>query len=134
MDMSQANVELVRKLYEAFMRGDIATVVQGAAADVHWEVTGRNKDHPLFGTRRGHAGMQDFFTRLNELQEAVSFTPKEFHAAGDKVFVLGHYAWKFRKSGHAVDSNWCHVFTVRDGTVTRFVEFTDTAQLAEGLR
>ena len=30
----------------------------------------------------------------------------------------------------SVSSDWIHVFTVRDGKVTTFREFTDTAQFA----
>lgn len=128
--MSQANVEFVQSLYAAFLRGDIAALIQGAAPDVHWEIAGRRDDYPLFGVRKGHAGMQDFFSSLPQLQDTIAFTPKEFYASGDKVFVLGHYAWTIRKSGRKVASDWAHVFTIGDGKVTRFHEFTDTAQYA----
>jgi uncharacterized protein len=48
--------------------------------------------------------------------------------------VLGHYAWKIRKTGRAVASDWVHVFTLHNGKVTKFREFNDTAQFAEAYR
>jgi uncharacterized protein len=48
--------------------------------------------------------------------------------------VLGHYAWTVRKTGKATSADWCHVFTVKDGKVSEFREFTDTASFAEAYR
>jgi len=31
-------------------------------------------------------------------------------------------------------SDWCHIFTFRDGKVAKFREFLDTAQAAEAFR
>ena len=55
-------------------------------------------------------------------------------AAEDKVVVWGRYAWTMRKTGRPVASEWLHMFTIRDGKLAGFDEFTDTAQFAEALR
>jgi hypothetical protein len=44
------------------------------------------------------------------------------------------HAWKIRKTGRAVASDWVHVFTIRDSKIVAFREFTDTAQFAEAYR
>src|SRR5207244_2583561 len=69
-----------------------------------------------------------------EHEEATDFSPREFFAAEDRVFALGHYAWKIRKTGRAVASDWVHVFTIRGGKIVAFREFNDTAQFAEAYR
>ena len=132
--MTTANISFVRSLYAAFTRGDIPTIIGAIAPDAPWEVVGREKDYPLFGARKGPAAVRDFFRKVKENQEAVSFTPRDFHAAGDTVLVLGHYTWMLRKTGRPVDTEWAHVFTVRGGNVTSFREFTDTAQFAQSWR
>ena len=132
--MSNANVSLVQSLYAAFGRGEIATIIAAMAPDVDWSIIGRQDDHPLFGARSGSSQVQEFFKMLAELQESVSFTPKEFYASDDHVFVLGHYNWKIRKTGRHAESDWCHIFTVKNGKITKFLEFTDTAQFAEAVR
>ncbi len=132
--MSNANVTFLQSLYAAFSRGDIATVIAGLAPDVDWTVVGRREDYPLCGHWKGQSGVQSFFHGLAELQEVTSFTPKEFYAAEDRVFVLGDYAWKLRKNGRQVASDWCHAFTLKNGKVAKFLEFTDTAQFAQAQR
>jgi uncharacterized protein len=78
--------------------------------------------------------VQDFFRIVAETQDMVSFTPQEFYASADHVFVLGHYAWKMRKTGKEADADWVHIFTIKNGQVTSSREFSDTAQFAEALR
>lgn len=56
------------------------------------------------------------------------FEPKEFIATGDKVVALGHYtaATPIKKS---FDSDFAMVFTLRNGKVTHFQEFCDSAAI-----
>jgi ketosteroid isomerase-like protein len=131
---SAANIAFVQSLYAAFQRGDIATVIAGMASDVEWTVNGRRKDYPLLGSWKGQADVQKFFQGVAEHEEATEFSPREFFGADDTVCVLGHYAWKIRKTGRSVASDWAHIFTIRNGKVVRFREFNDTAQFAEAYR
>jgi ketosteroid isomerase-like protein len=131
---SAANIAFVQSLYAAFQRGDIATVIAGMASDVEWTVNGRRKDYPLLGSWKGQAEVQKFFQGVAEHEEATEFSPREFFGADDTVCVLGHYAWKIRKTGRSVASDWAHIFTIRNGKVVRFLEFNDTAQFAEAYR
>ncbi len=132
--MSNANVTLIQGLYAAFGRGDIATIVAGLTPDVHWQVNGRRTDFPAMGVWKGTAEVQKFFQLVGEHEAFSEFTPQEFYAVDDKVFVQGHYAGTIRKTGRKLDSDWLHVFAVKGGKVTSFKEFTDTAQFAEGFR
>ena len=83
---------------------------------------------------RGVSEVQRFFGTVAEQQEAKVFSPQEFFSADDRVFVLGHYEWKIRRTGREVASDWVHVFTIRDGKVAKFREFNDTAQFGEAYR
>jgi ketosteroid isomerase-like protein len=132
--MSNANVTLVQSLYAAFGRGDITTIVNAMAPDVVWTVHGRPKDHPALGTHKSPTGVQKFFGIIADTQSATDFSPRDFHTSGDKVFVLGHYAWTVRKTGKTVAMEWVHIFTIKGGKVVQFDEFTDTAQFAEATR
>ncbi len=116
--MTAANIELVQSLYAAFGRGEIATIVAAVTPDVMWHSKGRSKDHPAFGPRTGQAGVQDFFRIVAETQDVISFTPQEFYATGDHVFVLGHYAWKMHKTGREASSDWVHILTIKNDKVT----------------
>jgi ketosteroid isomerase-like protein len=128
--VSQANVALIQSLYAAFGRGEIATIIAALAPDMEWRLNGSRADHPLLGTWKGPQGVQAFFGKLAEIQDFSEFSPREFFSAGDRVFVLGHYAATMRKTGRKAASDWVHIFTVQGGKVAAFLEFTDTAEFA----
>src|ERR1051325_8277060 len=130
--MSNANIAHVQSMYAAFGRGDIAALLGGMTADIDWQTIGRQKDFPTLGARKGAAQVQEFFRLVAEHEDFSDFSPREFYAADDKVFVLGSYSLKLRKTGTPISSEWVHVFTLKDGKVSRFREHTDTAQFAEG--
>jgi ketosteroid isomerase-like protein len=132
--MSHPNVILVQNLYAAFISGRIDTIIAALTLDVDWQVNGRRKDFPTLGVWRGPQEIQQFFAAVGEHEAFSDLSPKEFHAASDKVFVLGHYAGAVRKTGCKIDSDWLHVFTIRGGKVAQFREFTDTAQFADAFR
>ena len=56
------------------------------------------------------------------------FEPREFVAQGDKVVVLGYYKAR-TAAGRPFASDWVMIFTVANGKVARFQEFTDVAAL-----
>ena len=78
--------------------------------------------------------MQGFFDIVRENLDFSEFSPKEFYAVDDKVFVLGYYAMTVKKTGKPLASDWIHIFTIHDGKITAFREFTDTAKAAEAYR
>jgi ketosteroid isomerase-like protein len=111
------NTQVVKDAYAAFQRGDIATILNAVADDVEWQ--------GVIGTE----AVGDFFKQVADSTEFTAFEPKEFVAQGDQVVAIGTYAARMKPSGHPYSSGWVMVFTVRDGKITRFREYTDSAQL-----
>ncbi len=132
--MANANIAFVQSLYAAFSKGDIATILNGCSPDISWHSGGRQSDYPGFGPRRGRDAVEDFFRFVGENNEFHDFSPQQFYAADDRVFVLGVYTITFRKTGRTFSSDWCHIFTIRGGKVAAFREFLDTALAAEAWR
>ncbi len=129
-----SNADIVNTLYAAYGRGDIEAVVAGLSPDVTWHEHGRLEDFPAFGPRKGHAEVREVLGLFRSELEFEAFTPLEVHAVADRVFVLGHTAARLRRNGRRVETDWVHVFGLRDGKVTSFAEFADTAQVAEAWR
>jgi ketosteroid isomerase-like protein len=50
------------------------------------------------------------------------------------LFVTGYYAATLKKTGRRAASEWVHIFTFRDGKVTKLREFLDTASFIEANR
>ena len=131
---TEANVALVQTMYDAFFRGDMATILGGMTPDIDWQSIGPAKDFPAFTPQRGTAGAERFFHDIQDAFTFTEFTPREFIASGDKVVCLGHYAMTFKKSGRKAATDWAHVFTIRDGKVSQFREHTDSAKFVEAYR
>jgi ketosteroid isomerase-like protein len=132
--MNNPNIAFVKSLYQAFQQDRIQSIVDALAPNVDWQTVGRSKDYPTFGPRQGRAAVEEFFSTIADNETFSEFTPREFFCDSDRVFVFGRYAGTIRKTGRRFETEWVHVFTIRDGQVTRFREHTDTAQFAEGYR
>ena len=96
--MSNANIALVQSLYAAYSRGDVATILNGLTPDVDWHSGGRASDYPGFGPRKGQGAVKEFFGIIAANNEFHDFSPREFYAAEDKVFVLGDYTLTLKKT------------------------------------
>ena len=123
------NTKLVRDAYSAFGRGDVQGILDRLDDGIVWKgVYGAGVHVPTSGERRGKAQVGEFFKQVAQNVNFSRFEPKEFIATGDKVVALGHYTatTPMKKS---FDSDFAMVFTLRNGLVTRFQEFCNSAAI-----
>lgn len=126
--MEAANTQVVQDAYAAFKRGDIQTLLGLMTDDIHWRaVIGTGKHVPFSGERRGKASVAEFFTIVSETEDFEEFDPREFIAQGDTVVAVGHYRAVTKSTKKRFDSDFVMVFTLRNGKVATFREFTDSA-------
>ncbi|MGH9176085.1 MAG: nuclear transport factor 2 family protein [Vicinamibacterales bacterium] len=130
---NQENVEIVRRGYDAFGRGDIEGLVSLLDSDIEWVSPGPS-DLPTAGRRHGHQQVTQFFASVNELYDFQSFEPQTFIAEDDMVVVLGQDTVVAKSTGNTFSEAWAHVFTVKDGKIVRFQEYIDTAAAVAQLR
>jgi uncharacterized protein len=124
------NVTVVQNAYAAFGRGDIPALLALMADDIDWRpVVGAARHVPFSGERKGTAAVADFFRQVAESEDFEQFEPRQFVAQGDKVVALGHYRAVTKTTGKSFESDFVMVFTLRDGKITAFQEFTDSAAI-----
>ena len=131
--MSEENRSTIQRMYEAFGRGDIATVLGALDPEVEWweaENFIYADNNPYVGPQ---AVLQGVFARIGAEWEGFSVTPKEILDAGETVVGRGYYAGKFRGTGRDVRAQFAHVFSFRDGKVVQFQQYTDTAQFRDAV-
>jgi Ketosteroid isomerase-related protein len=127
----QQNIDLVKKLYEAYGKGDVDTIIDHISDHFDWRF-----DAPSIIPFAGDQTTRDevrrrFFGSLAETQKDQSLSPQEFIAQDDKVVMLGRYSATIVATGKSVDLSVVHVFAIQNGKITRFANFTDTAAVAE---
>jgi ketosteroid isomerase-like protein len=123
------NTQLIQDAYAAFLRQDLNALLATFDEQILWKpVTGAARYVPTAGERRGTTAVAEFFKIVAENVHFSRFEPQQFVAQGDKVIALGHYTAK-TSTGGSFDSDFVMVFTVRNGKVTEFQEFLDSAAL-----
>jgi ketosteroid isomerase-like protein len=132
--MSQANVELVRRGYEAFAQGDIEAALAMLHSNIQIEDHDRSLETPT--TYEGRDGFLTLFATVNEGFSEVRYTPEELTAMEDRMLVQVRRTGRGEASGVQVDERQFHVWDVVAGRAVRFRVYVDHEQALEavGLR
>jgi len=124
----RAVVEIV---YTAFAQGDMETFARLMAADIVWNEAEGNPYADLNPYIGPEAVMSGLMARFVSEWEDISVTPHEYFVEGDRVVVLGRYKETWKATGRTIDIPFVHSWTVRDGRLVEFQQFTNTAALVE---
>jgi uncharacterized protein len=118
--MSEENVEIVRRVYDAAARRDTRTVLDLYDPEVEWDVS-RSPMARLVGEGRyqGHEGLRRFFRAYHEAWERVEYDYEELIDAGEHVISLAHDRGRGRASGAEVEFTQYAVWTIREGKIVR---------------
>ena len=125
-----ANLDLLKKGYEDFIRGD----VQAASAPWSDDFTWQGPDSPDVPGAGVHEGKQQ---ALEVLQQAVGawdrfeLSADEFVDGGDTIVVLGHT--EASKGENSMKGPFVHIWRFREGTPVRIQLLSDTLQGARTL-
>jgi len=133
--MSQENVELVRRYYEAFARGGFDRLKEYWSDDLDHRAAkdGIDDPGPILGkdAMRKHIG--DWIDTFDEFWfEAVEL----IDAGGDTVVAVERFGGRAKLSGVETDQTGAVVFTIREGKIARCREYGTRAEALEaaGLR
>jgi ketosteroid isomerase-like protein len=129
--MSQENVELVRRVYDAAARRDTAAVL--ALYDESVELD-NSRLMVGGGVYRGHDGLRRAFREWHEAWEHVEYDYDELIDAGEHVISLVTRHGQGRASGIAVEMPLALVWIIRDGKVVRVVWYQTRADALEAVR
>jgi ketosteroid isomerase-like protein len=131
--MSQENVEIVRRSFEAIADNDVDALLSLYDPAVRFlPLTGTQVES---GGYRGHQGVRDYFVEAGEIWDEMRPYAEQVQTIGDQVVVVGGCAVRGRGSGAVTDSPLAWVVTVREGKITSHRGFrtADEALEAAGL-
>ena len=135
--MSQENVEVVRRLHDAFRRRDFETAVGYCHPEVEIYPALETADtDPSDIPVRGRDGMKAFFETIYEPWQEMTVELQEVRDDPDDR-VLAVERWHTRgRDEIAIDTMLIDVYSFRDGLVVRVDGFRDKAEALEavGLR
>lgn len=125
----QENIEIVHQVYAAFARQDIPALLTVLSDDIDWLFFGP-AEIPFAGHYHGHQQVAQFFAKALATSEFLVFEPREFLAGASSVLVQGYEQVRAKSTGQVWETEWAHVFTVRDGQIVKMREYYDTAVVA----
>jgi len=119
-------LETVKLFYSLLASGDSAGALGLLDPDVEWTEAERT---PYFtGTMHGIAAVvSGLFEPLARDFNDFTTVPVDFIVEESKVVSLGRYSGTSKRNGRTMSAPFVHVWTVVNGRLRRFVQFTDSA-------
>src|SRR5687767_12541672 len=120
--MSQENVEVVRRNYEAFAEGGIDGWLEHWSDDLDHRTlrAGIDDSGPVRGKEAMRAHIQDWMDTFDEFW----FGPVELIDAGEETVVaVERFSGRAKLSGIETEQTCGVVFTIRDGKIARCREY-----------
>ena len=126
--MAGDNVELVRRGYDAWNRGDREWILEHMAPGFQWATP---PDDPDPGIHLGHEGVEHYWDAWREVFGHLKLQVEELIDGGSKVVAVVRRLGIGSVSGVEVQERVLQVFTLRDGKAIRCEEFYDRQQALE---
>ena len=124
--MSQENVEIVRRVYEAAASRNSEAVF--ALYDPEVEL---DSSRLGLGVYRGHEGLRSLFREWHEAWGSIEYSYEELIDAGEAVIAVVTRHARGRASGVETKQPFTLVWTVRGGKVVRVAWFLTRAEALE---
>lgn len=124
-------VELLRKGYEAFAKGDIQMVVGLMDDRIEWyeaEHVTYWPGGPFIGPQ---AVVNGVFARIPNDFNDFKIDVRRIVGFGDTVMVEARYRATVKATGKPLDVQVAHIWDFRNGKAVRWQQYTDTWQFAQ---
>ena len=120
----QTNTAVIQSMYAAFNSGDVQTILANVAPNAEWVDYGPAAV-PYFGDFTGR--VLEFFQAIGGSTTGGNVAVSNYIASGDVVVTQGQYTATVQSTGAKIDSPVAHVFTLKDGKVTSWKGYGDSA-------
>lgn len=126
-----SNVATISHFYDALDAGNIPGILTLLDEHVEWQTP---TSLPYGGLFHGHAGFQNFLGKL--IAQPVEFRReiREVLDAGDRIVVLLRFYARPKGGAAEFEVPEVHVWTVRNGRISRLEAYPDTAMVLRALQ
>lgn len=127
------NLTTVKTIYEAFGKGDVATILNEMDDAVQWEAwadnTAQKAGVPWLQARSGKAGVLSFFQYLGTQTKVLDFQVLDLMAGQNQIAVEFIIELEVPALGTRYRDEEIHLWTFNDaGKVIRLRHYVDTAK------
>ena len=125
------SIDVIRRYFERLLAGDRDALCAMFAPEVEVHYHGPPGLVPWIGHYVGIEGYTEFTRRVNEHVSHFEVDWEPPVMDGDTVVLLGFGTWRLAATGQEVRAHTANVFQVRDGLITTYRVYNDTAAFAE---
>jgi uncharacterized protein (TIGR02246 family) len=119
--MSEANVEVVKRLIAAIIRHDLDAFMEIATPDVEFVTLMTD----LEGSLHGREGIGTFMDNVHATVDDPVFNVEDFRDLGDAVLALGRIEGRTRHGGVQIAAPLGGIYDFRDGKAWRMRSYPD---------
>jgi uncharacterized protein len=130
--MSQENVEIVRRAFEASARRDADAVLALYDPEVEWDAS-RTQSGLEDAVHRGHDGLRRFFRQWREAWDSDEYEYEELIDADMAVVSVATQRGRGRASGLRIARPLVGVWTIENGLIVRVVWFLERSEALEAV-
>jgi ketosteroid isomerase-like protein len=129
--MSEENVEIVRRMYDAYQRGDNETALAAFHPEVEFDASIR----PEGGIYQGPAGIAEAMRTWAGTWDDFRIDVEEIIDAGDRILAAERQTGRGKGSGLPLDQHTYSIFSIRDGKIVHllWLDSRERAWSAAGL-
>jgi ketosteroid isomerase-like protein len=129
--MSQANVEIAKRVIDAFNRRDVDGIFECVNPDVEWFPA---MSATFGGGLRGREGIESYVREVSDTWEEYRVVGQDFRDLGeDQVLVLSRVVGRGASSGGLVDAEMGQVYDFRDGRIARVRTYLDHSKALQAV-
>lgn len=129
---TMSNIKTIQSLYDFFQSRELDKIRKIFHADIKWN---QMKGFPNGGE---YVGAEEIFANVfkgfSENWTDWKADVSEYLEAGDDIIAVGQYKGTFNKSGKYVEADFMHRYTLKDGLIIQFKQYTDTGAFFAAMR
>jgi ketosteroid isomerase-like protein len=130
--MSQENVEFVRRGIEAWNRGDLDRVLEGAHPNIELTPVIAQLVEGGDSVYRGLSGLRRFWEDWRVAWD-FRFSEVDIRDLGEAVLVISRVSVTARATGLDLDTPMAVIFSFEEGRMVRMVSYLDAAEALEAV-
>jgi uncharacterized protein len=125
-----SKLETIRHIYDWFGKGDAEAILATFDKDIEFRLA---EGHPYSPDGQPWVGRdaitKNFFVKAGAEWRDWTFEIDSAIETPDSVIVEGRYSSVYKPTGRELDAQGCHVWRFRNGQITSFHQYVDTAQV-----
>lgn len=135
IEENHVNKQIIQSAYDFFAKGEVPAFLALLDPKVEWN----EAENFIYASKKPYKGIdatvKGVFEPIGAEWEYWKLTNLQLNQMNNgQVLATGRYKAKHKETGKKLDAQMAHVWTLKNGKVTNFQQYTDTKQAAEVIK